>query len=224
MAEANDVKDALPAAAARVDALRAAGLRGLDRAAGARQASLQREHERLTKQLGPDHPRVKAVAARLEGAAALRRDVALEVARAETVSPRVGAQEWALHGYVRSKDLSPVPDLTVSLVDARGQWLQSLGFGCTDARGYFRLVANVEPTTKSGASIVSGYVRVTDSNRKELHRGQEALAVLPGAVEYREIVLEGTGRVCVAPEEEPQPGPTRPPGRAPRTPRKREKA
>jgi hypothetical protein len=223
MAEANDVKDALPAAAARVDALRAAGLKGLDRAAGARQASLQREHERLSKRLGPDHTRVKAVAARIEGAAALRRDVVLEVARAETVSPQVGAQEWALHGYVRSKDLSPAPDLTVSLVDARGQWLQVLGFACTDARGYFRLVAKVEPTSESKTDIVSGYVRVTDGDRKELHRSREALPVLPGAVEYREIVLEGAGRVCVAPEEGPQPGPPRPAGRAPRTPRKQEK-
>lgn len=206
-----DMKDAIRVAAARVDALRAAGLKGLDRAASARQASLQRERERLSKRLGSDHPRVKAVAAQIEGAATLRRDVALEVARAETVSPQVGAQEWALHGYVRWKDLSPAPDLTVSLVDARGQWLQSLGFVCTDARGYFRLLAKVEHTAESTANIVSGYVRVTDGDRKELHRAQEALPVLPGAVEYREIVLDGTGRVCAAPEEQPQAGPPQKP-------------
>jgi hypothetical protein len=206
MAETDELKDALPGAAARVDSLRAAGLKGLDRATAARQASLQRERDRLAKRHGPDDPRVKAVTARIDGAAALRRDLALEVARAETVSPQVGPQEWALHGYVRWKDLSPAPDMTVSLVDEKGQWLRALGFACTDARGYFTLSAKVEHAADGTATVASAYVRVTDGDRKELYRGREPLPVLPGAVEYREIVLEGEPRVCASPEEEPQPG------------------
>jgi len=224
MADADDEKDPLPGVAAKVDALRAGGLKGLDRAAGARQASLQRERRRLTRRLGEDHPRVQAVAARIEGAVALRRDLAVELVRAQTASPQPGAQEWALHGYVRWADGSPAPDLTVSLVDGRGQWLRELGHACTDARGYFKLVAHVEHAADGSAAILTAFVRVTDDARHELHRGQEALPVLPGVVEYREIVLDGTSRACAAPEEEPGPG-TRTTGtpRPPRAPRKREK-
>jgi hypothetical protein len=216
MTDLDEFKNALPGAAAKVDALRAAGLRGLSQLAEARQAGFERERQRLSRKLGPDHPRVKAVAARIEGAAALRRDLTVEVARAETVSPQAGAQDWALHGYVRWKDLSPAPDVTVSLVDARGQWLQALGFACTDARGYFRIVATVEHAPDGTAAIVSAYVRVTDADRKELYRGAEVLSVVPGAVEYREIVLEGSSRACAPPEEEEGPGPGAVPRKAAR--------
>ncbi len=217
MADADDPKDPLPGVAARVDALRAGGLKGLDRAAGARQGSLQREHRRLARRLGEDHPRVLAVAARIEGALALRRELAIEVVRAETPSPQPGPQEWALHGYVRWADGSPARDLTVSLVDGRGQWLRELGYACTDARGYFKLVARVEHAADGSAAILTAFVRVTNDARHELHRGQEALPVLPGVVEYREIVLDGSSRACSTPEEEP--GPETSTTRTPRTPR-----
>jgi hypothetical protein len=50
---------------------------------------------------------------------------------------------------------------------------------------------------------------VTDADRKQLYRAAEPLPVLPGAVEYREIVLDGSVRACSSPEEErPGPAPT----------------
>lgn len=207
MAEPDELKDALPGGAARVDALRAAGLKALDRAILAREAALQRERDRQTRRWGADHSRVRALADRIEAAAAVRRDLALEVARAETASPRVRPEEWALHGYVRWKDLSPAPDLTVSLVDTRGRRMESLGSAHTDARGYFALVASVEHAAERTAAILSPYVRVTDAARKELHRGEEPLPVLPGVVDYVEIVLERGARVRAAPKAEPGTGP-----------------
>lgn len=223
MAEAEEFRQALAGAASKADALRADGLKELDRAVAARQAVLHREAARLARRLGADHPRVKAMAARADGAAALRRDLTLEVARAETVSPQVGPQEWALHGYVRWQDRSPAPDVTIALVDASGQWLRALGFACADGRGYFRLLAKAEQPAGETAAMLSGYVRVTDADRKELLREPQPLAVLPGAVEYRELVLEGEGRACVPPEEEPQPGPRPRTSATPRASRRRER-
>jgi hypothetical protein len=144
-----------------------------------------------------------------EGAARLR-DLTVEIARAETAAPSVDPSKWVLHGYVRRKDLTPAPDLTVALVDAQGQWLRGLGFACTDGRGYFQLVATVARAGAAGASAppskIEAHIRITDRKRLQLYRGAEAIPISPGGVEYREIVLDGGVAGCVAPEEE-VPGP-----------------
>lgn len=232
MAESEDFKDVLFRAAAKADALRAAGLKGLEGVTQARQAGLKREHGRLSGKQGAEHPRAMALAVRMEDGVARLRDLKVEIARAETVAPTVGADKWVLHGYVRWKDLNPAPDLTVSLVDAQGQWVKALGFACTDARGYFQLVASLggtEPPAKpelpgkpgpAGKAALppklQAHIRITDRNRLQLYRGEEAVPVSPGVVEYREIILEGAAAGCVAPEEDvPGPAPVKkdsPPG------------
>jgi hypothetical protein len=211
MAESEDFKDVLIGAAAKVDALRATGLKGLEGLTQARQAGLKREHARLSPKLGTEHPRVKALAVRMEDGVSRLRDLKVDIARAETVAPRAGAAEWVLHGYVWRKDLSPAPDLTVSLVDAQGQWIRALGFACTDARGYFKLVASIGGADPAGKAALppnlQAHIRITDSNRLQLYRGEEAVPVSPGVVEYREIILEAAAAAgCVAPEED-VPGP-----------------
>jgi hypothetical protein len=211
MPESDDFKEVLFAVAVKTDALRAAGLRGLGGVTRARQAGLERERGRLSRKLGADHSRVRALSARMEDGVARLRDLTVEVARAETVAPRADPGKWVLHGYVRRKDLSPAPDLTVALVDAQGQWLRALGFACTDARGYFQLVATVAGGRAAGASAppskIEAHIRITDRKRVQLYRGEEAVPVSLGGVEYREIVLDGGAAGCVAPEEE-VPGPS----------------
>jgi hypothetical protein len=202
MAESDELDALILPAAVRADALRAAGLRGQLGVAEAQKTALEREQGRLARKLGADDPRVKALARRLQDHEAHLRDLGVEVARAETVTPTVAADEWALHGHVRRADLSPAPDLTVSLVDAQGQSLRALGYACTDARGYFRLVAKVaQPEAGAISTGPSAYARVTDASRNELYRAKEALAASPGAVEYREIVLDTDGGICASPDE-----------------------
>ena len=211
--ESDDFKQVIQSAAVNADALRAAGLRGLEGVAQARQAGLERERGRLSRTLGAEHPRVKALALRMEEGAVRLRDLAVEISRAETVAPAVDSSKWVLHGYVRREDLAPAPDLTVALVDAQGQWLRALGFACTDARGYFQLVATVaRPGAAAGSAPpfkIEAHIRITDRQRVQLYRGEEAIPVSPGGVEYREVVLEGAAAGCVAPEEDVS-GPTLP--------------
>jgi hypothetical protein len=105
----------------------------------------------------------------------------------------------------------------VTLVDAQGRWLRRLGFASTDARGYFRFAASIggtEPAGKTGPAATAAlppkleaHIRVTDRKRLQLYRGEEAVPVSPGGVEYREIVLEG-GAAPLPPEED-VPGPAR---------------
>jgi hypothetical protein len=222
MAEPEDFKEALFRAAAKADALRAAGLKGLEGITEARQAGLKREHGRLSQKLGAEHPRTEALAVRMKDGIARLRDLKVEIARAETVAPTPGADKWVLHGYVRWKDLNPAPDLTVSLVDAQGQWVRALGFAFTDGRGYFQLAASIggteppgkpDPAGKTGPAATAAvppkleaHIRITDRNRLQLYRGEEAVPVSPGGVEYREIVLDGGG--ASLPPEEDVPGPT----------------
>jgi len=212
MPKPNDLDEALVRAAVRADGLRGTGLRGLDRATQARLAGLEREHGRLSDKLGTDHPRTRALALRLENGSTRLRDLKLEIARAETIGPQPGTAKWILHGYVRLKNLEPAPDLTVALVDGRGQWIQALGFACTDAQGYFQIVGSAgkaETEAEAGAPGIAAppserqvHVRITDRDRLQLYRGEEAIPVSPGNVEYREIVLGDGTAGCAPPEEE----------------------
>jgi hypothetical protein len=202
----HELDPTLRAAAAKADALRAASLTGLAGVIEARQVALERERGRLAQTLGTEHSRVQALGRRLENGATRLRDLGVEVARAKTVVPEVSETEWAIHGHVRRADRTPAPDVTVLLVDSAGQWQRSLGYACSDAAGYFRLVSRVErPRPEPSAGAV--YLRVIGPDRTELHRGDEPLTVTPGVVEYREIVLHDANRRCASPDEDLPVGP-----------------
>jgi hypothetical protein len=197
-----DLDPILLSAAAKADALRAAGLAALSGVTQARQAALERERGRLAQTLGADHPRVQGVVQRLEDGAARLRDLAVEIARAKTVVPPVGEAEWAVHGHVRRADRTPVPDVTVMLVDGACRWQRAMGYACSDADGNFRLASKVEPARAASTSAPL-YLRVIGQDRRQLYRDENALTLTPGAVEYREIVLhDGSGRGCAPPEED----------------------
>lgn len=218
MPESQDFQEVLFRTAVKADALRAAGLKGLEGITRARQAGLEREHGRLSRRLGAEHPRARALAVRMEDSVVRLRDLKVEIARAETVAPKAGAAEWVLHGYVRWKDLNPAPDLTVALVDAQGQWVRALGFACTDARGYFQLVASIrraEPAGEAAPPTLSApppelFLRVNDEERRTLYSDAEPLAPEPGRIDYREIFLGDDARTCTPPEDVAPPGPPRP--------------
>ncbi len=234
MPESNDLDQVLIRAAVNTNVLHETDLKRLEQATQARQASLEREHGRLSGKLGADHPRTKTLALRLETGSTRLRDLKVEVVRAETVAPQAGASDWVLHGYVRWKDLNPAADLTVALVDGRGLWVQALGYACTDERGHFQLVASIGPTEPGKqaerpaapappSERLVVHIRVTDRNRLELYRGEEAVPVAAGGVEYQEIVLGDRAAGCVSPEDD-IPGPSPAPKKkasAPRRPRKR---
>lgn len=244
MAESEDFKDVLFRAAAKADALRAAGLKGLEGVTQARQAGLKREHGRLSGKLGAEHPRAKGLAVRLEDSVARLRDLKVEIARAETVAPAAGQGEWVLHGYVRWEDMKPAPDLTVAPVDAQGQWVRELGFASTDARGYFKLVAplgRAEPARRSAERGPALFLRVEDQEHRTLYSDTEPLAPESGRTTYREIVLGADSRTRTSPEglapprsprpapqpktgEVPPPSPSTPAPEKPEQPRERKGA
>lgn len=218
----------------QADPLRLEGLTRLQRVREIKAASLTREQARLSQKLGANHPRVTALAQNLDVNRALLRDVDLGITRAQTAGVKPDPDSWILHGHVRNKDRAGLPGLTVALYDARNQWVEELGYACTDANGYFRLSAgrgNAAPkeTAEAGTDVKAVrdakeapeaskgavadmqtargvHIHVLDGNRKTLYRGEEALEPALGEVVYREIILDDCGD-CAPPDGKPGPAP-----------------
>lgn len=178
------------------DRLRAEELQQLGVVRRAKEAGLRREEARLREKLGAEHPRVAELSARLAANAGLARDLDLEAARARVEMPRVDAKAWAVHGHVRDKDLKPVAGLTVALYDSRAAWVESTGFACTNAEGYFRI-----DVPDAGSVAGPLFLRVLTGQAVHLYADPNPLAPAGGGVEYRAIVLSEGGRTCAPPVE-----------------------
>jgi hypothetical protein len=213
----DEVSRELDKGIAGADKLRADELERLAVARRAKDAGLKREQARLGKKLGAAHPRVAEIAGRLMMNAGILRDLNLEAVRARTEIPQVDEKSWAVHGYVRDKDLKGVPNLTVALYDDRGQLIQEAGYACTEKNGYFKLLHSrtkpgVMDVGKEGEAPKTGpgervYVHVINAQGTHLHVDKQPLTPEPGRVDYREIILGDDEAVCRPPESAPGPRP-----------------
>ena len=144
--------------AAQVDSLdpqRAAAFDHLQALRVVREQGYAREQKRLARKFGDDHARVTAVVERAQMNAGLRRDIGLEQARAAVEAPAVDKDGYVFHGFVRNTAGQGVPELTVALYDEKGEWVREMGFGCTDARGYFILRYQRAGKDATGSAAVS---------------------------------------------------------------------
>ncbi len=203
------------------DAARAAQLVGLQRVRQAKTASLIREQTRLSQTLGPQHARVTALSQQIAVNQNLAGQIARATARSQASVPQADANTWILHGHVRTRDLKPVPRLTVALYSRDGQWLREFGHDCTDGDGHFRLCVKLGEViiksadeaaapveAASAATINKGavFIRVTDSTQALLHVERDPVAPRAGAVDYREIIL-GDAACAPPPGGDPRCGP-----------------
>jgi hypothetical protein len=201
-----DVTRELDKGVAGADVVRADELDRLIVARQAKETGLRREHARLTKKLGADHPRVGEIADRLQVNAGMRRDLALESARAHVELPKVDETSWALLGFVRAADLHGLPGLTVALYDRGARWIERLGYACTRANGQFRIdVRNV------GQVDYPVYVHVLNAQSKDLYVDKIPLAPAGGQVDYREIIIPGDGQTAPCPPPGGRPSRPTPP-------------
>jgi PKD repeat protein len=112
-----------------------------------------------------------------------------------------------VHGRVlqatNNQEIQGIPNLTVSLVNRKGEWVQELGRACTDERGYFALIyppQNSESTSPMPTEPV--FLMVSDRDRRVLHRSSEPLLVKPGQIIYREIFLSDSPECSPPPDSE----------------------
>jgi hypothetical protein len=165
---------------------------------------LRSEHERLSAKLGKEHPRVAALSIRRAENDDFIKGLTVEAERARVEVPKADAETWVLHGFVRDPQLRGVPNVTVALYDASGNFLKQLGFVQTSANGSFRLEArNLE-----GAGTV--FIHVLNSQGAHLHTDNFALTPAGGSVVFHEVVVTGTQ--AGTPPGESRPDPVAEPG------------
>ncbi len=209
-----DIAKGLNQGVESADLLRTAGLTQLARVRAVKETQWQREQTRLQAKLGSEHQRVTAIATKIDANRELRRDVDLGISRAATPTVQPQENTWILHGYVRNKTRQSVPNLTVGLYDQKNQWIEELGYTCTDKNGYFQLShartkkESTDPlTTEKTAAGPQVFIHVLDKQGAPIHVDKRPLTPEPGRVDYREIILDEDATSCAPPgAAQPKPG------------------
>lgn len=130
----------LESAFGALDANRATGYAQLGQMRSAKSASLAREQKFLAIKHGSTStPRAQYAAAALGRNEGLRRELASAQEVLETPAPQVDDKSFIIYGFVRRRDQTGIPGLTLALTDADGTWIKEAGYACTDERGYFEL-------------------------------------------------------------------------------------
>ena len=179
------------------DQQRVAALERLRTVRKAKATSLNREQQRIAIKYGAEHPRAQALAAKVELNRGFINDLVIEATKAKVEIPIVDQATWVLHGFVRDRSRSGLPDLTVALFDGRerqGAWLRDLGYACSDKQGYFKLTLR-----DFGGRDKPVYLHVLNSKSVALYIDSQPLTPRGGQVDYREIIIGGEARDCTPP-------------------------
>jgi hypothetical protein len=122
---------------ASLDPQRAQGITGLATVRAAKATTLAQQLKLLTRKLGANDPRIAALVQQQAQNATLQTAISAETIRAQAPAPAASAESYIFHGYVFDAQRQPLPKLSVALYNSQGQWFRLLGYGCTDAKGYF---------------------------------------------------------------------------------------
>ena len=104
---------------AALDEVRAMQIAEALRLESAKGSNDAREHQRLRRKYGEDHPRTMAAASRISANEKYRIELAIEYGHASTPRPDPG-EGWAVDGFVRTSDGDPVARVTVAAYDPDG--------------------------------------------------------------------------------------------------------
>lgn len=170
---------ALDQAFPALDANRATGYAQLGQARSAKSASLAREQKLLALKYGTAaaaHPRMQYAAAALTKNELLRREVAAIGEVLEATAPTVDPNSFVVYGFVRRKNQTGIPGLTLALTDESGNWLRQYGYTCTDQRGYFELRITRSTNEKSADSTQPAKTEEELKKEAALKKEQERAA------------------------------------------------
>jgi len=159
----------------------------------ARANQLAAATERLKAALGPDHPRVQALARAAASTSAFQHLLNGEAVRAAR-RPKVEANEWLVFGRVFDPQGSPVPGLRVRVFDRDRKYDDLLGDTTTDEYGDFAVKYHERDFAEVGEGLPELYVMVSDSAGAELYSSRDSVRYESGRGEYFEIVLPAAPR------------------------------
>ena len=211
------VSEALDKGVASLDPQRAKALLGLAKVRTVRGAGDVREQKRLARKYGADSARVNTLATRLSLNDGLRRDLQSQAASASIKVPAVDPNRYVFYGLVRNGAGEAVPNLTIALYDEREEWIRAMGYGCTDADGYFKMDSenktdfevpaekvadakdNVISKTAGPDSRFAAHIYVLDEKQSILQIEKDPVYPQVGRVDSRIIILYSQTPLCTAP-------------------------
>jgi hypothetical protein len=200
---AEEVERSFESQVSGFDAFRSESLLSLVRLREVKTAQTSRQYEQAQKMWGADDPRTQQLAVELAANRRFTMELGAEADRAGAAAPNVDARSWVLYGYVRNADLQPRQGLTVALYDAQGRWVEALGHGCTDERGYFEIRTSIgDALARLAESRLQVFLRVVGPNRETLYTDRSATVPEAGVAVYREIIVDGS-KPCLPPSEAP---------------------
>ena len=154
-----------------------------------------REYNRIEKKYGKGHPRTLEMADRMKATENVNKVLFSHYSDASTPYTNPG-DGWAVDGFVRTAVGNPVAGVTVAAYDSQDRWHKSLGYACTNEKGYFSIV--VEKLPDKPPSLVS----IQGSKGKKLLKSNEVkLAPEPKSSDRVEIIIGDTDGAddCMSP-------------------------
>ncbi|MBU1564818.1 MAG: carboxypeptidase-like regulatory domain-containing protein [Proteobacteria bacterium] len=143
------------------------------------QILFQWEAQRLGKQLGADHPRVKVFNERVKQKATFLADIEVELEFANIKIPEVTESGGLIHGRVFDENKRGIEKLNVRLEDENGQKLGFAGQPKTDASGYYTFEFDSKKLEKL-EKLGEVYLVLVNPAGKIVYRESKALKLAAG--------------------------------------------
>lgn len=152
-----------------------------------------REYERMKAKYGDDHERTLEMAAKIELGERTKKKIVNRHRDVTTPFAEAGAG-WAVDGFVRTSDGDAVPGVTVASYDSRGRVYDEFGYGCSDKKGYFRIIVKKIPDKQLRVFMHAS------RNEKLLKSNENRLTPVAGGSARIDIIIdEGDKDKCAEP-------------------------
>ncbi len=158
-----------------------------------------KELDRLVKKYGEQHPRVQKIQARQVYNKEMFVGLNHEVDRANIKTSFSDASAWQIHGRVYDGKAEPLNKVTVFLADTTDKSPKTIGFSCTDERGYYSIILDENKIKEYEQRLDKIYLLVYGANQSVIFRSKEPVQISQGHVEYRDIFIETQKDTCQEP-------------------------
>ncbi len=150
---------------------------------------LQNEERRLTRKLGEEHPRVKALQTRLDQNLEIVGDLEVELEIANIKVPEVEENDVLIHGRVIDENLRGINGLTVFVQDEKGKKIRTVGSSETNASGYYGLKLD-QAALKKVSKREDVFLAIRAGKDKVVFDDPDPLTVTEGDRVSEEVVLK----------------------------------
>lgn len=161
------------------------------------QRATEREHARLSQKYGEGHPRVQAMAARLEQNNLFLVAVDQEISRSKNRQEPLPKGGWRVQGQVFETTDKPAAKVSVYFSDSQHEPIQKLGHACTDEQGYYAITLDNDQVERGQQTPL--YLTVADENMTVLYSAHEPLQAVADTIDLYDVHLGNKQQPCDSP-------------------------